>query len=270
MTFHAYSQTIKRIYLNNGIVQQIPLNAIDSMTYVGGSIARLHLHTGAVLQIPFNTIDSVNFLFSSLQFGSVADIEGNTYNTIQIGDQIWMAENLRVSKFRNNSNITEFADALQWSGIYDNKSQTAAWCYYQNDPATNKAYGKLYNWYAVVNINGICPNGWHVPSDQEWTKLTDFLGGESVAAGKMKTVGTVYWNSPNQDATNSSGFSALPGGLRYYFSSFDFISDFGTFWAATQDDAGRSWARYLSYEFANVFRTSSIKENAFSVRCVKD
>lgn len=278
LSISVYGQAIKRIHLRNGVVQQVPINTIDSITYSDGMQMTIHLTGRTLLQIPFNTIDSITYSQSNneapfnptLSYGSLIDLEGNTYKTIQIGTQIWMAENLRVTKFRNNTPILNISDSLQWANLYDNNTQVAAWAHYQNDPSNNGVYGKLYNWYAAVNSNGICPQGWHVPSDGEWTTLTNFLGGEPVAAGKMKSAGTQYWKTPNVEATNSSGFSALAGGLRYYYSSFDFLFDFGTWWSATADNTTRSWARYLSYEFGSVFRTSSIKENGFSIRCLKD
>jgi uncharacterized protein (TIGR02145 family) len=271
-----YGQAVKRIHLRNGIVQQVPISTIDSITYSDGDQMVIHLSDRTLLQIPFNAIDSITYSVPvspfnpGLLYGTITDIDGNSYKTIQIGSQIWMAENLRVTKFKNNITIPNISDSLQWAGIYDNNTQAHALAYYQNDPSNNSVYGKLYNWHAAVNTNGICPQGWHVPSDGEWTILTNFLGGESVAAGKMKSVGISYWKSPNVEATNSSGFSALAGGLRYYYSSFDFLFDFGTWWSATADNTTRSWARYLSYEYGSVFRTSSIKENGFSIRCLKD
>ncbi len=219
-----HGQAFKRIHLRNGVVQQVPISTIDSITYSDGTQLKIYLTDRTLLQIPFNTIDSITYSVSNpgspfnptLSYGSLTDIEGNTYKTIQIGTQLWMAENLRVSKFRNNITILDISDSLQWANVYDNNTLVPAWVHYQNDPSNNALYGKLYNWYAAVNPNGICPQGWHVPTDGEWSTLTNFLGGEPVAAGQMKSAGTQYWKSPNVEGTNSSGFSALAGGLRYY------------------------------------------------------
>lgn len=273
--FNVHAQTYKRIHLRGGLIEEIPLQNIDSITFPPANQVKFHLSSASDLTYLLNAIDSVTFFISTqfnstLSYGSVTDIEGNTYKTIQIGSQIWMAENLRVTKFRNNAAIQNISDSLGWANVYDNNTQAPAWAYYKNDPSYNALYGKLYNWYTAVNPNGICPQGWHVPSDLEWTTLTNFLGGEPVAAGKMKSTGIQFWKSPNVEASNSSGFSALAGGLRYYYSSYDFLFDFGTWWSTTADNSTRSWARYLSYEFGAVFRTSSIKENGFSIRCLKD
>jgi uncharacterized protein (TIGR02145 family) len=269
------AQTIKRIHLRSGLKQEIPLQTIDSLTYPSNNQFNIHLNNGSVQIFLLSSVDSVTFFTSTqfntgLSYGSVKDIEGNTYKTIQIGSQIWMAENLRVAKFRNSTAVQNIADSLEWVNVYDNNTQIPTWAYYQNDPSYNEVYGKLYNWFATINPNGICPQGWHVPTDREWTTLINFLGGEAVAAGKMKSAGTQYWKIPNVEATNSSGFSALAGGLRFYYSSFNFLFDFGAWWSATADNDTRSWARYLSYENGSVFRTSSIKENGFSIRCLKD
>lgn len=272
---NVHAQTLKRIHLRTGLKQEIPLQTIDSLTYPTGNQFNIHLNNGSVQTFLLSSVDSVTFFTSTqfntgLSYGSVNDIDGNTYKTIQIGSQIWMAENLRVTKFRNNTALQNISDSLAWANVYDNNSRIPTWAYYENDPSYNAVYGKLYNWFATVNTNGICPEGWHVPTDGEWTTLTNFLGGEPIAAGKMKSAGTQYWKIPNVDATNSSGFSALAGGLRYYYSSFDFLFDFGTWWSSTADNDTRSWARYLSYEYGSVFRTSSIKENGFSIRCIKN
>jgi uncharacterized protein (TIGR02145 family) len=272
---NVHAQTIKRIHLRSRLKQEIPLQTIDSLTYPTGNQFNIHLNNGSVQTFLLSSVDSVTFFTSTqfntgLSYGSVNDIDGNTYKTIQVGSQIWMAENLRVTKFRNNTALQNISDSLGWANVYDNNSRIPTWAYYQNDPSYNAVYGKLYNWFAAVNTNGICPEGWHVPTDGEWTTLTNFLGGEPIAAGKMKSAGTQYWKIPNVEATNSSGFSALAGGLRYYYSSFDFLFDFGTWWSSTADNDTRSWARYLSYEYGSVFRTSSIKENGFSIRCIKD
>jgi len=137
----------------------------------------------------------------------VTDIDGNEYATIQIGTQVWMAENLRTTKYCNGDPIPNVTDSLQWVNL-----ATGAWAHNNNYSQYENLYGKLYNWYAVDDSRNICPCNWHVPTDAEWTTLIDYLGGEGVAGGKMKSTGTQYWLSPNTDATNESGFSGLPGG----------------------------------------------------------
>ena len=138
---------------------------------------------------------------------TVTDIDGNTYNTVQIGTQVWMSENLKTSRYRNGGSIPYVVGNSDWQAL-----TTGAWSNYNHDAANDPIYGKLYNWYTTLG-DTLCPAGWGVPTDDEWTTLTTYLGGESVAGGKMKSVGTAYWNDPNTGATNESGFSVLPGGF---------------------------------------------------------
>lgn len=211
----------------------------------------------------------------NLTYGSVSDNDGNTYKTIQIGTQIWMAENLRTTKYRDGTTIPLVTDNTQWASNLNNTTLPMM-CWYNNDPVTYNAnkFGALYNWYSInpgTNSNkNVCPTGWHIPSDDEWITLTTFLGGESVAGGKMKSTGTQYWQSPNQDATNSSGFSGLPVGLRNFDGSFLYVGDEGRWWSSTEYPAGLAWVRILRYNIANLGRGNSSKQCGFSVRCLKD
>jgi uncharacterized protein (TIGR02145 family) len=207
----------------------------------------------------------------NLKYDSINDVEGNTYKTIKIGTQIWMAENLRTTKYRNNISIPNISDNTQWQN-----NATGAWSYYNNDATNNNPYGKLYNWYAVNNSNGICPTGWHVPTDAEWTTMINVLdpnaaGGVNVntAGGKMKSTGTQYWISPNTGATNSSGFSGLSGGERYGVV-FNGIGSFGRWWSSTENKTGNAWYRNLFYLEGDVSRSGNYKSNGCSVRCLRD
>jgi uncharacterized protein (TIGR02145 family) len=209
--------------------------------------------------------------------GSVTDVDGNTYNTITIGSQVWMKENLKVSKYRNGDPIGEVSNAGQWAAIWNNGNPTgqAAWCYYNNDAVYNTTYGKLYNWYAVADPRGLCPTGWHVPSDAEWTTLENFLGGADVAGGKMKSTGTIQastglWQDPNTDATNSSGFTAFPGGYRTTDGSLYTVGNYGNWWSSTQYSSPDAWFRGLNYSFAASVRNGYGKTAGFSVRCLQD
>jgi uncharacterized protein (TIGR02145 family) len=196
---------------------------------------------------------------------TVTDVDGNVYNTVQIGDQIWMKENLKTSRYNTGSAIPYVVDNGSWSGL-----NTGAWSYYNHDENNNAIYGKLYNWYAVEG-DSLCPVGWHVPTDAEWTVLTDYLGGESVAGGKLKEVGTFHWTGSNTGATDEVGFTALPGGIRHVDGSFSSIRTFGYWWSATPNGSYNSWSRYLSFYSANVYRTSIYdKRYGFSVRCLRD
>ncbi len=183
--------------------------------------------------------------------------------SVKIGDQVWMVENLDVDHFRNGDPITEVRDAVQWSEL-----NFGAWCYYDNDLANGEIYGKLYNCFAVNDKRGLCPAGWHLPSDTEWSILEDYLGGSNVAGGKMKS--KKLWKSPNLGASNSARFNALPGGYRNVNGFFRSNGDIGHWWLNSEPYSSESWSRKLTYNFSNVGRTRNVMQDGFSVRCIKD
>jgi uncharacterized protein (TIGR02145 family) len=195
---------------------------------------------------------------------SVTDIDGNNYGTVQIGNQVWMSENLKTSRYRNGGLIPNVTDGTAWSN-----STTGAWSYYNNYVSNNAIYGKSYNWYTTLG-DTLCPTGWGVPTDAEWTTLTTYLGGESVAGGKMKTIGTAYWESPNTGAINLSGFSALPGGVRNSDGSFNYFRNYAFFWSATENSSVSAWYRYLGFNNGDVSRAYYSKSVGASVRCLRD
>ena len=202
--------------------------------------------------------------------GTIPDVDGNAYNTMTIGTQTWMAENLKTTKYNDNTDIPSVADIPAWAAL-----STPGYCWYNNDAATYKAhYGALYNWYAVDAAgNGgknVCPAGWHIPTDAEWATLTDFLGGNNVAGGKMKETGTANWQSPNTGATNESGFTALPGGGRYFDGTFSSIGSIGGWWSSTELLTTSARGRYLYSDYSFIYRGSGSKQDGFSVRCLKD
>ena len=204
--------------------------------------------------------------FTTLQgTGTVTDIDGNVYNTVTIGTQIWMVENLKVTKYNNGTAIPLITDGAAWTSL-----TTPGYCWYNNDYTTyGSVYGALYNWH-TVNTGNLCPIGWHVPTDAEWTTLTDYLGGLSIAGGKLKETGTSHWAIPNTGATNESGFTALPGGWRGYDGSFHDITYTGYWWSSTQNGSS-AWERELYQGNATVSRNgSNSKFVGFSVRCIKD
>jgi uncharacterized protein (TIGR02145 family) len=178
-----------------------------------------------------------------------------------------MKENLRVSKYRNGEVIPVSSDNVQWSNL--NKGSR---CWYENDSVLfNLPYGNLYNLYAVIDDKKLCPNGWHIPTDTEWNILTLFLGGENIAGGKMKSVGTTYWNSPNTGATNESGFTGFPGGFRDSNGSFKNGKLTSFFWSSTIYDLDYARNRGLDHNGANIFKyTIGYKTVGASVRCLKD
>jgi uncharacterized protein (TIGR02145 family) len=201
---------------------------------------------------------------------NITDAEGNSYKTVTIGTQQWMAKNLKVSKYSDGTTIPNITDNNQWQN-----NTTGAWAYYNNDAANNAKYGKLYNWYAVSKTtNGnknVCPTGWHVPTDAEWTVLTDYLWGNSVAGGKMKEIGTNNWDSPNTRATNTSLFTGLPGGTRNYDSGgYGSIGGAGYWWSSTGSNTDGAWGRNLGSFYGGADRYSYDKRYGFSVRCLRD
>ena len=186
-------------------------------------------------------------------------------NSVKICKQVWMSKNLDVSTYRDGTSIPQVTDPVEWANL-----TTGAWCYYENNSANGTTYGKLYNWYAVNDPRGLAPGGWHIPSDAEWTTLTDCLDGESLAGGKMKESGTSHWLSPNTGATNSSGFTGLPGGGLFGNGPFSDVGSGGYWWSSNEGSTTVAWARGLFYSFAIAFRGSGFKSNGFSVRCVRD
>lgn len=197
--------------------------------------------------------------------GEVKDHDGNTYKTVKIGSQEWMAENLNVSTFRNGDTIAEAKTWREWerAGV----EGKPAWSYYNNDPANGTKYGRLYNWYAVNDPRGLAPAGWHVPTDAEWTKLIDFLGGYSVAGSKMKS--TIGWEK-NGNGINESGFSALPGGLRYSYGEFKYLGDYGYWLAYDEYTKNSAKSRFMVYRSDSAGRFYLTKGKGFSVRCIMD
>lgn len=216
-----------------------------------------------------DVIADLQFQIKQLQsLSNVIDIDGNSYKTVKIGSQIWMGENLKTSRYKNGGSVPFVVGDTAWQAL-----TTGAWSYYTHDEANNTIYGKLYNWFSTQG-DTLCPTGWRVPSDNDWTILTTYLGGESVAGGKMKSIGTTYWRSPNTGATNESGFSGLPGGYRRSNGSFHFIRNIAFFWSATEYDSDFAWFRNIASFDENVRRYNSVdiynKSIGHSVRCLKD
>lgn len=185
---------------------------------------------------------------------------------VTICSQIWATKNLDVTNYRNGDEIPQVTNSTQWAAL-----TTGAWCYYGNDPANGPIYGKLYNWYAINDPRGLAPIGWHIPTDNEWQTLADCLGGILVAGSALKEPGTTHWNSPNTDATNSSGFTALPGGSRGSGGPFSFIGNNGYWWSSSQDNLLQNGLkRSLTPANGFFYSSASNKKVGFSVRCLKD
>lgn len=195
----------------------------------------------------------------------VIDASGNGYDTVHIGTQIWLKQNLRTTKYNDNTSITNITSATAWTG-----ATSGAYCWYDNSIPTGNLYGALYNWMAA-NTGKLCPTGFHVPSDAEWATLITYLGGATIAGGKMKETGTTHWNSPNQGATNSSGFTALPGGGRLATDgSFDYKGEIGAWWSSTAASTQDAKGKVLGNSTAAVNTATESKRYGCSVRCLMD
>ena len=184
------------------------------------------------------------------------------YKSVKIGNQVWMTSNLSVDHYRNGDPIPEVTDWNEWSDL-----TSGAWCYYENDYGNGT---KLYNWYAVNDPRGLAPEGWHIPSDNEWTTLTDYLGGPGVAGGKLKDKWSGLWYPPNTGATDEVTFTALPGGSCDEGGSFGNIRYNGYWWTSTGVDNAGAYFRRMAYDDALVHESIDYKKNGFSVRCVAD
>lgn len=221
---------------------------------------------------------AVNVLNPERIYSSLTDQEGNNYKTIVIGSQEWMAENLNTSIYRNGDAIATDLSNADWSDM--GISEQGAWAYYNNDPSFSCPYGKLYNWYACADPRGLCPTGWHVPSDEDWNVLIDFLdpiasGGSNysnVAGNSMKSRGTQYWTFPISSASNSSGLSCLPGSYRLSNGESDPWVNFNGYWwsSTTTSVPNEAWCRVLAGTAANAIRLALDPRSGLSIRCLRD
>ncbi len=216
---------------------------------------------------------------AKLAANTVTDIDGNIYDIVSIGNQVWMSENLKTTKYSNGTAIPSVSDNFSWGKLGDNGTDDA-FCIYQSTKYDRK--DALYTWAAAMGHNaksssvypisdqGVCPDNWHLPSEVEWNELIDYLGGLKVAGGKMKARGTNYWIPPNTGATNESGFSVLPWGCRTSIGSFNAEGADGFYWSSTKVSETNAWNIVLSYHHADVLYDNSYMSYGFSVRCVKD
>jgi len=207
---------------------------------------------------------------------SCVDYDGNVYTVLRIGDQYWTAENLRTTHYNDGTAIAKVTDNAAWSAL-----SSGAYCWYDNDSTSYAStYGPLYNWYAIED-GTIAPDGWRVPTDAEWKQLEMYLGMSQSQAdtvlwrgtdegGKLKEVGTSHWNSPNTGATNTTMFTALPGGYRHYSGTYSFLGEGAYFCVNTEYDANKAWYRYLRYISAQVYKSNYGKKYGSSIRLVRD
>lgn len=231
-------------------------NLTPSTTYYVRAYAVNNIGTCYGQQISITTSDA--------DPNTVTDIDGNVYATIKIGNQLWMASNLKTTKYRNGDPIVNMTDYLVWVTL-----NSGAYCDYDNLASNGTTYGHLYNYYAVNDSRNIAPAGWHIPSDAEWDVLVDYLGGSSVAGGKMKETGTTHWMLPNYGATNESGFTGMPGGgtnTRGWN-----INVYGFWWSSTEFNTTQAWYRYVYKGDTEIVRTyNNTKTSGYSVRCIRD
>jgi uncharacterized protein (TIGR02145 family) len=204
---------------------------------------------------------------SKLDYGFVTDIDGNTYRTIQIGTQVWMAENLKVAHYRDGKAISLVQSSVPWQTLNSEGYSTYAFGY--------EIYGFLYNYYAAVNTHNICPTGWHLPENSDWTTLASYSGGEQIAGNNLKETGPVHWGYYNTLSTNKSGFTALPGGLRDHlgdvYSTGNSEGGASYWWSSNVNDSVSAWSFSLGSEVSMLLSTPrTLKRNGFNIRCVKD
>ena len=205
-------------------------------------------------------------LFLSFATATVTDIDGNVYETVLIGDQLWMSENLKVTHYRNGDEIPTGLDDASWSS-----TEEGAYAVYNDDPVNAEIYGNLYNWYAVDDDRGVCPDGYHAPTENEFDELIAYLGGADIAGGKLKEAGLEHWNSPNTGATNESGFTGLPAGHRNTNNGdYIYMGFYGYFWSSTENGSDLAWRRYLFHYSSGIARDTFGKPNGFSIRCLRD
>lgn len=202
------------------------------------------------------------FVFSSNAQTTVSDADGNQYNIVTIGTQMWTKENLKTTKYSDGTDIDLVEENNAWSNLF-----TGAYCQY---PAYGDTYGNLYNFYAVADSRNICPTGWHVATYDEWNTLATYLGGQSVAASKLKETGIGHWGEPNTDATNESGFTAFGGGYRKYDGVFYNILDAGYFWQGTETGDSYAWYSNMDPSSGYLYITDNDKKDGMSVRCIKN
>jgi uncharacterized protein (TIGR02145 family) len=210
---------------------------------------------------------SIHLFLAGCQQNTVRDIEGNRYRTIEIGDQLWMAENLKTTRYNDGTPIPNVTGYEDWAAL-----ETAAYCWYNNDSTHASKYGALYNWY-VVESGEVCPEGWHVPTNEDWNKLSALTEEPFQAAGHLKAAGTDHWRSPNSGASNTTGFTALPGGYRSYNGTFNLLRASGYWWSSTEGiyyGAPRVIFRTMQHDNTGFHQDICEKNNGFSIRCLKN
>ena len=228
--------------------------------------------------IKFTIVFCFNLGLATLVAQTVKDIDGNVYPTVKIGSQIWMAKNLQSTRYPDGSPILLVDIIAEWDALNENSK---AYCWYDDQINNKTTYGALYTWAASMNgaassnanpsgVQGVCPAGWHLPSEAEWAELEEFLGGAEIAGSKMKEPGTTHWADPNTGATNESGFAGLPGGYRSNNGTFGRFGSYGSWWSSDQFSETSANYRLLNFGNTTIYKLHLSKEVGLSVRCIKD
>lgn len=255
--------------LSNPTIDHYKLKVTSNSTTYSGVIRPLKALTTYYIRAYAMTESSVFYgnmiQITTLNNTFVDPRDGRNYKMITIGTQTWMAENLNTIKYNDGTDIPQVTNPSSWNYI-----ETPAYCWYENNQELfGETYGPLYNWY-VVNTGKLCPLGWHVPSDSEWTTLVNYCGGDQIAGNKLKEIKNFHWSYPNTGADNESGFTALPGGFRDYNGDFITVNLLGYWWCSSEGGDWCAWYRYMHKDFPNVFRLNGNKQYGLSVRCIKD
>ncbi len=253
---------------NPTITNDTTLNGIGTGSYIStlwGLAPGTKYYVRAYATNSFGTAYGNEISFTTYKSDAITDINGNYYNIVKIGSQVWMAENLKTTKLNNGTYIPQVPDSTQWNTL-----ATPGYCWFNNDSTIYKdTYGALYNWY-TVNTGKLCPEFWHVPTDDEFTILTNYAGGESVAGGKLKEIGITHWADPNLGAADEYGFTALPGGARLLNGGFYSIGVLGSWWSSIDTLSTYAWHRFVHNNDIRFSRIYDSKTYGFSVRCLKD
>ena len=235
-------------------------------------------------------VDAPGGFNPELSYGTLTDYDGNSYKTIEIGEQNWMAENLKVTHYADGTPIPFVTDEADWSSMDE---EDRAYCWYDNLSEYKDTTGALYSWTGAMNgssgvndsvtlVQGVCPDGWHIPTDEDWKELEIFLGMSAETAdkydwrgsdegGSLKEMGFSHWDLPNAGADNASGFTALPGGFRSYTGTFYGVGQYATFWTANQKSGSENiWYRVLNQDEKRIYRHYNLRNQGHSVRCVED
>ena len=248
----------------NNSNQSLTLKSAENVTVLPYAMGDMILFTG--ISDNYNTIVADRPTQSgtiTFNFVACTDADGNNYPIVQIGTQTWMAENLKTTKYQNGDDIPNITDNNVWKDL-----TTGAFCDYNNETSSSNTFGHLYNWFAASDSRNIAPTGWHVPMDTEWTTLVNYLGADSISGEKLKETGTAHWDIPNANATNETGFTGLPAGLRNYNGPFALMGKVGYWWSASEADSFGAWLQTLMFDTGYAGLGYNGKKFGYSLRCL--